>query len=316
MRRAMKILAVDDDPDFLSLFGAVLKRIGYSDVVLARSGEDALREIFLSPSKFECIILDIQMPVMDGIELCREIRRFPTYRDTPIMMNTVMNDRQHIDNAFAAGATDYLNKPIDELEIRTRLGVIERLVREGLRTQTALAKGSTSAATAPSYGFMDGIPMKRVEGAIDLFSMGNYLKTLGIFRALSMSVIAVSVSNARQIHDLEGGVVFGEVMIDVANCLSDYLKGKSGMIAYAGGGSFVNLLARSELEDEDKFCSQLTELVSDFQLIYSDLGILMPRIAVGHAVRCRASHLRSPARIIDDAIASVQQSTFPIRERA
>jgi GGDEF domain-containing protein len=153
---------------------------------------------------------------------------------------------------------------------------------------------------------MDGIPLKRVDGAVDLFAMGNYLKTLGMFRALSVCAVGVRVVNARQIHDLEGGYVFGEVMIDVATCLSDCLKPTHRMIAYAGGGTFVCLLPRSEISDPDALANQLREYVLEFQDIYDDLDIQLPNISVGPPVNVRAVHLGSPTKIIDEAIASVK----------
>jgi CheY-like chemotaxis protein len=302
----MKILAVDDDPDFLSVFRTVLQGLGYNDLATAGSGEEALELIGRAATGFDCMILDIQMPDMDGIELCRRIRAIDTHKDTPIVMNTVMGDREFIDAAFAAGATDYLTKPVDPVEIKVRLGVLEKLVGERLRAQIALSSPGTDAFAAPSYGFMDGIPLKRVDGAVDLFAMGNYLKTLGMFRALSVCAVGVRVVNARQIHDLEGGYVFGEVMIDVATCLSDCLKPTHRMIAYAGGGTFVCLLPRSEISDPDALANQLREYVLEFQDIYDDLDIQLPNISVGPPVNVRAVHLGSPTKIIDEAIASVK----------
>jgi CheY-like chemotaxis protein len=302
----MKILAVDDDPDFLAVFRTVLEGLGYDDLLLASSGAEALKLIDEAVTGFDCFILDIQMPEMSGVTLCRNIRAMEAYRDTPIIMNTAMGDRDHIDAAFAAGATDYLTKPVDPVEIKARLGVIERLVGERLRAQIALTSPGTDAFAAPSYGFMDGIPLKRVDGAVDLFALGNYLKTLGMFRALSVCAVGVRVVNARQIHDLEGGYVFGEVMIDVATCLSDCLKPSHRMISYAGGGVFVCLLPRTEVEDTESLANQLREYIMEFQDIYRDLDIQLPNVSVGPPVHLRAMQLGSPTKIIDEAIASVK----------
>jgi CheY-like chemotaxis protein len=137
----MKILAVDDDPDFLALFESTLTRLGYANVTFVTSGAEALELLSNTQVPFDCFILDIQMPEMNGIELCEEIRAIPEYEETPIVMNTILADRAHIDQAFAAGATDYLTKPIDEIEINTRLGVLHTLVRERLRTQHAINHG-------------------------------------------------------------------------------------------------------------------------------------------------------------------------------
>jgi CheY-like chemotaxis protein len=104
-------------------------------------------------SGFDCFILDVQMPGMDGIELCRQIRAIEVYKDTPIIMNTAVADRDYIDAAFAAGATDYLTKPVDEVEVKARLGVIEQLVTERLRSQIALSHPGSMCSTRRPTGF-------------------------------------------------------------------------------------------------------------------------------------------------------------------
>jgi CheY-like chemotaxis protein len=302
----MKILAVDDDPDFMGVFKTVLEGLGYTDLVSATSGQEALDLIAKSAAGFDCIILDVQMPEMDGIELCRQIRAIETYKETPIIMNTAVADRDYIDAAFAAGATDYLTKPVDEVEVKARLGVIEKLVTERMRSQIALSHPGADLYNAPSYGFLDGIPLKRVEGAMDLFSMGNYLKTLGLFRALTISAIGIRVMNARSIHDLEGGHVFGEVMIDVATCISDCLKPSNRMIAYAGGGIFVCLMPRAEIGDPEALADRLREYILEFEEVYGELGIQLPTISVGVPITVRAAQLNAPTKIIDEAIAAVK----------
>lgn len=304
----MKILAVDDDPDFLDVFETVLNGLGHGDVTRMGSGREVLDLLATSEANFDLFVLDIQMPEMDGIQLCRAIRAIDRFRDTPIIMNTAMGDRENVDAAFAAGATDYLTKPVDPVEIKARLGVISRLLNERELAKKSISQGQSDRRTGPSYGFEDGIPLKRVEGAIDLFAMGNYLKTLGMFRALSVCAVAVSVSNARQIHDLEGGYVFGEVMIDVATCLSDCLNPSNRMLAYAGSGIFVCLVSRTDLPEPERLGDQLRQYVMEFEEIYRDLDIQLPVISVGPAIQNRAMQLGSPSRIIDEAIASAKSS--------
>jgi DNA-binding response OmpR family regulator len=302
----MKILAVDDDPDFRALLKPALARQGYTNVTLAESGEDALRIIRDSTVGFDCFILDIQMPDMDGIELCRRIRGLDNYRDAVCVMNTSLSDRKYIDSAFAAGATDYLTKPIDEIELRARLGMTERLVNERRRTKIAINASRHDVIVPTSMGFNDSIPMKRIEGAIDAFAMENYLKTLGIFRAFSISAFAVKIVNARQIYDMDGGAVFSEVMLDVGTCLSDCMKSHGRMISYFGGGQFVCLIDGQRMWSRDGFAATLSEYIVEFEAIYDDLGITMPMIKVGSAVAYRAAYTKSRARIFQDALNAVQ----------
>lgn len=302
----MKILTVDDDPDFRAILKAALARQGYANVTLAESGEDALRIIRESPVGFDCFILDIQMPGMDGIELCRRIRGLDTYREAICVMNTSLSDRKYIDGAFAAGATDYLTKPIDEIEIRARLGMAERLMNERRRANIAINNSRYSTIAPPSVGFNDSIPMKRIEGAIDAFAMESYLKTLGIFRSFSISAFAVKIVNARQIYDMDGGAVFIEVMLDVGTCLSDCMKSYGRMISYFGGGQFVCLIEGQRMWSRDGFAATLSEYIVEFEAIYADLGITMPIVEVGSPVSFRAAHSKSRSQIFQDALNAVQ----------
>ncbi|MBF9042896.1 response regulator [Rhodobacterales bacterium HKCCE4037] len=314
----MKILAVDDDPDFLAIFEMLLKDLGYSDVTLAVSGEDALWKIAGASKPFDCFILDIQMPGIDGIELCRRIRALPEYQDTPITMNTVVSDRDHIDRAFAVGATDYLTKPINEVEIQARLGVLQKLVDARRKQQARSTEQSVSHASPPTVGFMDSVPMKRVDGAIDQIALCNYIQTLGFFRSRSIALVAVQVTNARHIHEMDGGAVFGEVMIDVATCLSDSLNCSPKMIAYLGGGTFVCLLPRDDALRTESLSQNVSRYVMEFETVYGELDITLPNIEVGPPLLCRPVHVKNPSRALEEVAAAFRSTHvhFPVERLA
>ena len=88
----MKILAVDDDELIREILFATLEAHGYTDVTLADCGEDALRKIQAAEIPFEGFMFDIQMPGMDGTELCQHVRQMEQYRSSPVIMITAMND--------------------------------------------------------------------------------------------------------------------------------------------------------------------------------------------------------------------------------
>ena len=67
------------------------------------------------------------MPELDGIELCKIVRLMPKYQTTPIIMITAMSEKSYIDNAFLAGATDYVTKPFDKMELVTRIKIALKL---------------------------------------------------------------------------------------------------------------------------------------------------------------------------------------------
>lgn len=130
----MKILAVDDDPIFLDLLLEMLRFQGHDDVSIAGSARDALALITCAAQPFDCFLLDIQMPEVNGVELCRSVRGLEAYRRTPIVMITALSGKNFVDAAFSAGATDYVTKPLDRLDLRARMGMVHRLNDERNRS--------------------------------------------------------------------------------------------------------------------------------------------------------------------------------------
>lgn len=128
--KVMKILIVDDDDLILHQLSEIMAYAGFTDVTIASSAQNAAEVISASRILFDCFCLDIQMPDVNGIELCRWIRRQPDYESTPILMITGMTDKSYVLEAFAAGAIDYITKPFDPIELITRVKLAERLNAE------------------------------------------------------------------------------------------------------------------------------------------------------------------------------------------
>lgn len=104
-----RILVVDDEVGALTLIGIMLDRGGF-EVIKAQNADQALA--VLEREHPNLIILDIMMPGMDGIELCRVIRTLPQYTETPILMLSTRSDSESVIRGMEAGATSYLPKPI------------------------------------------------------------------------------------------------------------------------------------------------------------------------------------------------------------
>jgi len=108
-----RVLAVDDSATYLHELLAVLRGEGY-DVVPARSGEEGIEMLATQP--FDCILLDLVMPGIDGIETCRRIKASPLHRDIPLIMLTAAENRKAMIEALVSGADDFISKS-SELEV-------------------------------------------------------------------------------------------------------------------------------------------------------------------------------------------------------
>ncbi len=111
-----RILVVDDESFIRSLLKTMLESLGYS-VELAEDGFDALAKIQLG---FDLILLDIEMPSMDGFEVIRRIRKDPEESDIPICMVSASESKEDRLRAVQMGANDYISKPVDKTELRIR----------------------------------------------------------------------------------------------------------------------------------------------------------------------------------------------------
>ncbi|WP_062650613.1 response regulator [Streptomyces maremycinicus] len=124
-----KILIVDDQPDNLLAMTAVLATLD-QELVTVTSGREALKAL-LDHDDFAVIIMDVQMPVMDGYETCAHIKRRPRTRDVPIIFLTAMGvDSEHAARGYAAGAVDYISKPFDPWALRAKVVVFTSIYLE------------------------------------------------------------------------------------------------------------------------------------------------------------------------------------------
>lgn len=124
-----QILVVDDEPDLLEILCVAMTSLRLYKVSAAVSAAAALERIAQASSVFDVFLLDIQMPVMGGLELLSEIRRMPLYAETPVIMLTAMSDRRYIDAALRQGANDYVTKPFDYDDLFDRIDAAHALRR-------------------------------------------------------------------------------------------------------------------------------------------------------------------------------------------
>jgi len=112
------VLVVDDDPTMRLLVREALEPHGL-DVEEAPDGARALA--LFRVSKPNLVLLDVQMPGLDGFTVCEEIRRLPGSLHTPVVMITGLDDVESVRRAYEAGATDFITKPISWLILSHRV---------------------------------------------------------------------------------------------------------------------------------------------------------------------------------------------------
>ena len=118
MSNASRILVVDDNPENRAIFTARLEAHGY-EVLTAEDGEAALE--VARQRRPDLILLDIMMPKIDGIEVCRQLKQDPNFPFTPIVLVTAKSDPKDVVAGLEAGAEEYLTKPVDQTALIARV---------------------------------------------------------------------------------------------------------------------------------------------------------------------------------------------------
>ncbi len=110
-----KILIVEDSPTMRQVLAFALKRLGGVEIVEAQDGVDGLKKI--SKETFDLALIDINMPLMDGLKLVKLIRNDPRCKDVPIAMITTESGREDRERALNLGANEYLTKPVEQRDV-------------------------------------------------------------------------------------------------------------------------------------------------------------------------------------------------------
>jgi phosphate regulon transcriptional regulator PhoB len=160
-----RVLIVEDEPDIRELVVHHLKREGYL-VSAASSGEEALRQVQAAPP--DLVLLDLMMPAMDGLEVCRRLRQDPATVSLPIVMLTAKGDEVDRVLGLEIGADDYIVKPFSPKELLARIRAVLRRSRPAtgaaplrlgalvidLGTHMASVGGATLALTPKEFDLL------------------------------------------------------------------------------------------------------------------------------------------------------------------
>ena len=239
---SMRILAVDDDPFILELIPMISAKTGFSEVAPAASGKQALKLLASSEIVFDCLLLDISMPDMDGIELCRRIRQIPQYSQTPIIMLTAKRDMANMGDAYRAGATDYATKPFDIEELGTRLRMAQKMIRAQRDPVHVSQEGTVyQSSRAPRYGFElpDRLRLEGIRNLVSHTALSSYLTQLPRKEVTDIHVFAVSIAGIEAAHTQSSPQQFVLLLQDVAAAAANCFSADQTVMAYTNNATLL-----------------------------------------------------------------------------
>jgi two-component system alkaline phosphatase synthesis response regulator PhoP len=160
-----KIVVIEDEDDILEVIAYNLKREGY-EVITSTSGEDGLEKI--EKSSPQLVVLDLMLPEIDGLELCRKLKSDPLTRNIPVIMVTAKGEESDVVLGLGVGADDYVTKPFSPRELVARVKAVlrrshirpeensrERIARDGVlidpQRHDVQVDGATVSLTATEF---------------------------------------------------------------------------------------------------------------------------------------------------------------------
>lgn len=158
------LLVVDDDPINVQIYVNILAKSGYA-TLCATDGEECLRQA--RTHRPDLILLDINMPNMDGLAACRVLKADEKTAPIPIIFVTAHTDDEALREAFDAGAADYVHKPIRQVELKVR---IEAALAQVAATRRQVEKESLKAVLETAGGVCHELnqPLQAIMGTVQL----------------------------------------------------------------------------------------------------------------------------------------------------
>jgi PleD family two-component response regulator len=304
---------IDDSEDSRDLTEGALLSAGYTDIVTASSGWEALKLLDVGGTTNEkptvdVALLDILMPEMDGVEACARIRNDQRYADLPIIMVTALDDMNSLNNAFVAGANDYVTKPIKRVELIARVRAALKLKQELERRQ---AREQELLAFLSSWG--DRRAGLWIDEATGLF-VGEvaeaYLTTgCGCENDDLISILALTLDHFDMYRAAHGEVAGRRVLAEVARAVRR-LAATVGIVAASYRNGMIILVA-PEIESNSARAlgENLRSTITKLHLPNSESVASNYVTATVVAITGRVKRAVDRVQLLTQAIAKVQGAT-------
>ena len=292
-----RVLLVDDRPDNLLALQAVLEPLGL-DLVGAGSGEEALRQLLAG--EFALIVLDVQMPVLDGFETARLIRGRERTRYVPIIFLTAISgEPEHHLRGYQSGAVDYVYKPFEPEILRAKVSVFVELWARGATIEAQRRELTVRLADLDETHA--GLAAQAVELERSNAALERFAEVVGVEVREPLHTVAGLLD---LLDDRHAGALSDEGRTLLARALAGTDRARSivgSLLDYARASTvelhrdrlpLVEVLAEAEAETGPQLAEAKAEIVADgLPLVWGDRGQLVHLLnqLLDNAVRFRGS---------------------------
>jgi two-component system, cell cycle response regulator len=267
----MRILIAEDDITSRAMLIALLRKWGYEPVV-TENGVQALAAA-QQPDAPSLLLLDWSMPEMDGVDVVRRVREVETSTPPYIIMLTSKDDAESVVAGLEAGASDYICKPYDSLELRARLRVGQRL----LELQAKLVDARDALAHEATHDYLTGVMNRRALLAALSRELARAKR-----EHTGLSVGICDIDHFKQINDAHGHPVGDEVLCGLVRRLQCSLR-EYDYVGRWGGEEFVMIVLGVAGDSGGRPFERAQEMVAG-NPVPTMAGSLSVTVSIGAAV--------------------------------
>lgn len=273
----MSILVVDDSNFILRFIKHVLTvEADYSNVITVKSGEEALAYLQQNEQYMDVnlILMDVFMQGHTGISVCQTIKSDPVINHIPVMIMTSDTSEERLQEAFNAGAVDYLVKPIRKVELLARVKSVLKLKeemdkvknreKELLELKSKLEIANRELSRLVAIDGLTGIPNRRF--------FDDTLKQewrTAHDEGSSLSLIMMDIDCFKMYNDTYGHQMGDACLQKVSTALGAALKGSLDIVARYGGEEFVAILPNTELRKAVNVAEKIRLAISNLKIPHS-----------------------------------------------
>ncbi|MTV50341.1 diguanylate cyclase [Heliobacillus mobilis] len=266
----MHILIVDDAEDVRIYLDAILSKAGYQ-VTNVDSPHKALALLANGDAEVDLVLLDVMMPEMDGIEVCRIIKSQEVSADIPVIMVTALTNMDELERAFAAGAMDYITKPIKRVEllarIRSALTLKEEMDRRKAREEELLEVTRSLQEVVKklkTLSALDGLTELANRRRFDEYIQAEWKRAVRNQRAFSL--IMADIDFFKAYNDTYGHLGGDECLKIIARLLEFFARRPGDLACRYGGEEFALILPETD-------CDGALQLAEAIRLAVEERGI-------------------------------------------
>jgi diguanylate cyclase (GGDEF)-like protein len=262
------ILIVDDVPTNLQVLAQTLKLEGFN-VWLATDGHNALTQV--AHEQPDLILLDIQMPDIDGFEVCQRLQNNPQTCEIPIIFMTAHGGAVNKVKGLSLGGVDYITKPFLDEEVLARVKVHLRLrsLREALQREIEQHKKTEAQLAKANDHLRRLVNLDALTQVANRYCFNDYLERTWMRlqrEQLSLSLILGDVDYFKNFNDHYGHQVGDHCLYQIAQAIEQGTKRPADLVARYGGEEFAVILPSTTLEGAQQVCADMCANIERLQI--------------------------------------------------